>query len=87
MNKVNLIGWVSQQPEIHVDTRGALQCSAMVAISRRGNVPDAVTVIAFGRNSESLADFNRGYQIGITGSLKTAIHTMVKTRLIKIVKG
>lgn len=74
MNKVSLIGWVSQQPEIHVDTSGTLQCSTMVALERSGNVPDVVTIIASGKNAERLADFSRGDQIGITGSLKTAIH-------------
>lgn len=74
MNKVNIIGWVAQQPEICVDTNGTLQCSVMVAINRVGNVPDVVTLVASGRNAETLADFNIGEQIGVTGSLKTAIH-------------
>lgn len=73
MNKVNIIGWVAQQPEIHVDTKGTLQCSVMVAINRVGNVPDVVTLVASGRNAESLSDFGRGEQIGITGSIKTRL--------------
>ena len=80
MNKVNIIGWVAQQPEIHVDMSGTLQCSAMVAINRRGNVPDVVPIIASGRNAEAVADFNRGEQIGVTGSIKTKIH---KTQIEK----
>lgn len=46
----------------------------MVALERSGNVLDVVTVIASGKNAECLADFSRGNQRGITGSLKTSIH-------------
>lgn len=74
MNKVLLIGWLAEQPKTEIDTNGAFRCTVNIAVNRSGNVPDVVTLVAFGKNAERVADFNRGDQIGITGSIKTHVH-------------
>lgn len=84
MNKTMLIGWLSNQPEIKVDTEGKLRCNVDVAVEREGNVPDVITLIAYGKMAETIAEFNRGEQIGITGSIKTRLENSKSVGRIKV---
>lgn len=84
MNKAMLIGWLIQQPEIKVNAEGTLQCSVDIAVERIGNVPDNITLIASGKLAEEIADFNKGEQIGVTGSIKTRLEEKKFTRPVKM---
>lgn len=84
MNKTMLIGWLSKQPEIRVDTEGKLKCNVDIAVEREGNVPDVITLIASGNTAEMMAEFNRGEQIGITGSIKTRLEEKKFSRPVKM---
>lgn len=84
MNKTMLIGWLSKQPEIRVDTEGKLKCNVDIAVEREGNVPDVITLIASGKTAEMMAEFNRGEQIGITGSIKTRLEEKKFSRPVKM---
>lgn len=84
MNKTMLIGWLSKQPEIRVDTEGKLKCIVDIVVDREGNVPDVITLIAFGKMAEAVAEFNRGEQIGITGSIKTRLENSKSVGRVKV---
>lgn len=81
MNKVDLIGRLTKDPELRQSQGGKSICSFTLAVDRRTKnegqpSADFIRCKAFGKTAESLCRYmGKGSQIAISGSIQTGSYT------------
>ena len=78
MNKVQLVGRLTRDPELRTTANGVSVCSFTVAVNRRFRNPqgeyeaDFINCVAWRQSAELLAKyFTKGRMVGIVGSIQT----------------
>lgn len=78
MNKVQLIGRLTRDPELKITANGISVCSFTIAVNRRYRNPqgeyeaDFINCVAWRQSAELIAKhFSKGSMIGIVGSIQT----------------
>lgn len=78
MNKVQLVGRLTKDPELRTTANGVSVCSFTVAVNRRFKNPqgeyeaDFINCVAWRQSAELLAKyFAKGRMVGIVGSIQT----------------
>ena len=78
MNKVEIIGRLTKDPELRTTANGVSVCSFTVAVNRRFKNPqgeyeaDFINCVAWRNSAEILAKyFKKGNMVGIVGSIQT----------------
>ena len=78
MNKVQLVGRLTRDPELRTTANGVSVCSFTVAVNRRFRNPqgeyeaDFINCVAWRQSAELLAKyFSKGRMVGIVGSIQT----------------
>lgn len=81
MNRVNLIGRLTKDPEVRRASTGNNMCRFSLAVDRRNSKSeqqqaDFINCIAFGKTAESLCQYQRkGSRIGVEGRIQTGSYT------------
>lgn len=78
MNKVQLVGRLTRDPELRTTASGVSVCSFTVAVNRRFKNPqgeyeaDFINCVAWRQSAELLAKFfTKGRMVGLVGSIQT----------------
>ena len=78
MNKVQLVGRLTRDPELRTTANGVSVCSFTVAVNRRFRNPqgeyeaDFINCVAWRQSAELLAKyFSKGRMVGLVGSIQT----------------
>jgi single-strand DNA-binding protein len=78
MNKVQIVGRLTKDPELRTTANGVSVCSFTVAVNRRFKNPqgeyeaDFINCVAWRNSAELLAKhFRKGNMVGIVGSIQT----------------
>lgn len=74
MNRVELIGRLTRDPEVRYTESGSPYCRFNIAIDRQTKEggADFPTIVCFGRTAENMAKFVRkGREIGVEGRIQT----------------
>ena len=78
MNKVQLVGRLTRDPELRTTANGVSVCSFTVAVNRRFRNPqgeyeaDFINCVAWRQSAELLAKyFTKGRMVGLVGSIQT----------------
>lgn len=74
MNTVNLIGRLTQTPDLRYTTSGKAVANARLAVTRKFDreKADFINLIAWGKTAEILANnLQKGTQVGIMGRIET----------------
>ena len=78
MNKVQIVGRLTKDPELRTTANGVSVCSFTVAVNRRFKNPqgeyeaDFINCVAWRNSAEILAKyFKKGNMVGIVGSIQT----------------
>ena len=82
MNSVNLIGRLSNSPEIRHTTNNQVVCRFTLAVTRRFKNPagdyaaDFINCVAFGKTAELIGNYvEKGQQLAVEGRIKTGSYT------------
>lgn len=82
MNSVNLIGRLSNSPEIRHTTNNQVVCRFTLAVTRRFKNPagdyeaDFINCVAFGKTAELINEYiQKGDLLGIEGRIQTGSYT------------
>lgn len=76
MNKCQLTGRLTQDPEQRYTNDNTPVCSFTVACDRRGDGADFISCTAFGKTAENICKFfHKGKEIGICGRITTGSYT------------
>ena len=82
MNSVNLIGRLSNSPEIRHTTNNQVVCRFTLAVTRRFKNPagdyeaDFINCVAFGRTAELIGNYvEKGQQLAVEGRIQTGSYT------------
>lgn len=78
MNKVQLVGILTRDPELRTTASGVSVCSFTIAVNRRFKNPqgeyetDFINCVAWRKGAELLAKyFGKGSMVGLVGSIQT----------------
>lgn len=75
MNKVCIIGRLTQENTIRNTEGGTMVLSNSVAVYRVQNNTDFINVVAFGKTAETIEKFfKKGDRIGLEGSIRTTTY-------------
>ena len=82
MNSVNLIGRLSNSPEIRHTTNNQVVCRFTLAVTRRFKNPagdyeaDFINCVAFGKTAELIGNYvEKGQQLAVDGRIQTGSYT------------
>lgn len=82
MNSVNLIGRLSNSPEIRHTTNNQVVCRFTLAVTRRFKNPagdyeaDFINCVAFGKTAELIGNYvEKGQQLAVEGRIQTGSYT------------
>lgn len=76
MNKVCIIGRLTQEHTVRTTEGGIMVLSNSVACPRDKDNTDFINVVAFGKTAETIEKFfKKGERIGIEGSIRTTTYT------------
>lgn len=82
MNSVNLIGRLSNSPEIRHTTNNQVVCRFTLAVTRRFKNPDGdyaadfINCVAFGKTAELIGNYvEKGQQLAVDGRIQTGSYT------------
>lgn len=82
MNSVNLIGRLSNSPEIRHTTNNQVVCRFTLAVTRRFKNPagdyeaDFINCVAFGKTAELIGNYvEKGQQLAVEGRIQTSSYT------------
>lgn len=82
MNSVNLIGRLSNSPEIRHTTNNQVVCRFTLAVTRRFKNPagdyeaDFINCVAFGKTAELIGNYvEKGQQLAVKGRIQTGSYT------------
>ena len=88
MNKVELVGRLTRDPELRTTANGVSVCSFTVAVNRRFRnaqgeyEADFINCVAWRQSAELLAKyFTKGRMVGIVGSIQTRNYEKVGQRV------
>ena len=82
MNSVNLVGRLSNNPQLRITTSGKQICRFSIAITRRFKNPagdyeaDFINCVAFNKTAELINEYvQKGDLVGVSGRIQTGSYT------------